>query len=480
MVLSEDGTIRGYDDDNNKLKVYVIVALVGGLVMGAGFNYVMAAIESGTPQLKTISIPTNIAAGKITNVKFITYSNGVVVNNTNITLEGAASARGITDTEGMLMLAVNTTSNGSIQVTAEKSGYRNGTSFIYSLSGLDISASPASITSGVATFITFSAKSMGKSVANAALNVSGAGVTVEGVTDPNGQLVLQVTPPNTGKIIVRGKKAGYVDGEIFLTSEGQKALSVSSSQSTLTVNVPVYVTYTVTASGSAVEDAIVTLGGSATGTGNTNPEGKTVILTNPYATGTIAAYANKTGFASGSTNVNVVSTQSLNVVASQSTITAKNPEYVMFTVTSGNSFISEATVTLTGAASGNGITNLNGQTIILVNSTGAGTITASASKTGFTTGGTTFTAAGLQAISVSASPTNITNGVPTYVTFTVKSGNAVLSGATVSVYGGGITADGMTNTAGQVTMQVTASGTGTINVAARKTGYTDGQMTLAH
>jgi hypothetical protein len=321
---------------------------------------------------------------------------------------------------------------------------------------------------------------MGKSIGNAALNVSGAGVAVEGITDLNGQFFQQVNPSDTGKIIVRGKKPGYVDGEIFLTSEGQKALSVSSSQSTLTVNVPVYVTYTVTAGGSPVEDAILILGGSATGTGKTNPEGKTVILTNPYTTGTLTAYANKTGFASGSTNVNVVSTQSLNVVASQSTITAKNPEYVMFTVTSGSTFISEATVALTGAASGNGITNLNGQTIILVNSTGAGTITASASKTGFTTGSTTFTAAGLQTISVSASPTNISNGVPTYVTFTVKSGNSALGGATVSVSGGGITSDGMTNTAGQVTMQLTASGTGTINVAARKTGYSDGQTTLAH
>ncbi len=480
MVQSEDGTIRGYDDDNDKLKSYIIVALVGGLVIGAGFNYVTAAIDSGTPQLKTISIPSNIAAGKITNVRFITYSNGMVVNNTNISLDGAASAQGITDADGMIMLAVNATSNGSIKVTAEKSGYRNGTSLIYSFSGLDISASPSSITSGVATFITISARSMGKPIANAALNISGAGVAVEGVTDPNGKLVLQVTPPITGKILVRGKKAGYVDGEIFLTSEGQKTLSVSSSQSALTVNVPVYVTYTVTASSSPVADAVVILGGSATGTGNTNPEGKTVILTNPYTTGTITAYANKTGFASGSTNVNVVSTQTLNVVASRSTITAKNPEYVMFTVTSGSSFISEAIVTLTGAASGNGVTNLNGQTIILVNSTGAGTITASASKTGFTTGSTTFNAAGLQTVSVSASSTNVTNGIPTYVTFTVKSGNSALSGATVSVYGGGITADGMTNTAGQVTMQLTASGTGTINVAARKTGYSDGQMTLAH
>lgn len=435
---------------------------------------------SGTPQLDTISIPGNISAGKITSVRFITYSNGAVVNNANITLDGAALAHGVTDADGMLLLAVNATSNGSITVTAEKSGYRNGTSFIISAAGLDIITSPASITSGVAAFVTFTVTSMGKPIAGVALNISGAGVALEGVTDSNGQLVLQANPQNTGKITVTARKAGYVDGSTTLTSVGQQTLSVSSSQGTLTVNVPVYVTYTVAAGGSPVNDAVVALGGAATGTGITNPEGKTVILTTPYTTGTITASANKTGFAAGSTTVMVVSTQSLNVVASPATITSKSPEYVMFTVTSGNSFISEATVTLTGAASGNGVTNQNGQTIILVNATGAGTIMASASKTGFTTGSTTFTAAGLQSLSVSASPSNITNGAPTYVTFTVTGGGSAVSGASVSVSGGGISADGMTNSAGQVTLQLTAGGTGAINVAARKNGYSDGQTAISH
>jgi len=257
-------------------------------------------------------------------------------------------------------------------------------------------------------------------------------------------------------------------------------LSISAGQSVLTVNVPVYVTYTVTADGSAVSDAVVNLSGPAAGSGITNPEGKTVILTNPYATGTITASAGKMGFADGSTTITSVSTQSLNVVASPSAITAKYPEYVMFTVTSGNNFISEVLVTLTGAASGNGVTNQNGQTIILVNSTGVGTITASASKTGFTTGSTTVTATGLQTLSVTASQTNITNGVPAYVTFTVTSGGTAVSGAAVSVSGGGISIDGMTNSIGQVTLQLTASGTGTINVVSRKAGYNDGQMTISH
>ncbi len=477
---SEDGTIRGYDDEAKKMKVFIIIALVGGLIVGIAFNNVLVAVFSSSPQLNTISIPNNISAGKITNVRLLTFSNGVAVGNVNISLDGAASGNATTDPDGTLVLPVNATKNGSINIIAAKTGYRDGTSFVMSIAGLDVGASHSSITSGVSTFVTISVASMSKPIAGAALNITGAGVDFEGLTDANGQIVLQLNPPSTGKITILAKKSGYVDGITTISSAGQQSLSVSSGQSTLTVSVPVYVTYTVTAAGSAVNEAVVTLSGTATGQGITNQEGKTVILTTPYTTGTITVSANKTGFASGSTTASVVSTQSLNVVAAPSTIIAKSPSYVMFTVTSGNSFISEAIVTLTGAASGNGITNQNGQTIIQVTSTGPGTITASAGKTGYTTGSTTFTAAGLQTLSVSASPSNITNGVPTYVTFTVTSGGSAVSGASVSVSGGGITADGMTNSAGQVTLQLTASGPGTINVAARKAGYSDGLMTLTH
>jgi len=55
-----------------------------------------------------------------------------------------------------------------------------------------------------------------------------------------------------------------------------------------------------------------------------------------------------------------------------------------------------------------------------------------------------------------------------------------VGGATVSVSGGGITADGVTNSAGQVTLQLNAAASGTISVTARKTGYVDGLTTIAH
>ncbi len=471
--------MRGYDDDSNS-KAYIAIALVAGLIAGAGFNGMIAVILQGSPQMNVLSVPDDIGAGKITNVKFITLSGDSLLGNVNITLSGAATGRGTTDANGMLELAVNATRNGSIDVTASRYGYRNATSVITAISGLDVSVSPSSITSGTDTFVTFMVISMSKPVTGAAINISGAGITLEGSTDSSGQMIKQINAPNTGKITATVRKEGYADGSAVVTSTSQQVLGVTSSQSTLTVNVPVYVTFTVTAGGLPVADAGIKISGAATGDGITNPDGKTIILITPHTTGTITALASKTGFVGGSGILTSAGTQLLSVSTSSSSITAATPTFVTFTVKSGGNFISEATVTLSGAASGNGVTNQNGIAIIQVNSTGAGTITATASKTGYTASSTTFSAVSQQTMSVSASPSNITNGAATFVTFTVKSGNNPVSGATVSVSGGGITSDGMTNTAGQVTMQLTASGTTTINVAAHKEGYTDGTMTLAH
>jgi hypothetical protein len=471
--------MRGYDDDRNT-RVFIAIALVGGLIVGAGLNGIIGIVLPASPQLNVISIPDNIGAGKITNVKFITFSDGTVLGNVNVTLSGAAVGSGTTDENGMLELAVNATTNGSISVTVSRPGYKNATSVITATPKLDVGTSPSSITSDTATFVTFTVISMGKPVAGAAVNISGAGISFEGITDSSGQVIKQLNAPTTGKIVVTAIKERYSDGSAVLTSTSQQVLGVSTSHNTLIVDVPVHVTFTVTAGGSPVADAGISISGAATGDGITNPDGKTIILVTPHTTGTITVSASKTGFVSGSSTITSAGTQSLSVSSSPSSITAATPTFVTFTVKSGNNFISEATVTLTGAASGNGVTNLNGIAIIQVNSVGPGTITATASRTGFTAGSTTLSAVGQQTMSVSASPSNVTNGVATFVTFTVKSSNNPVSGATVSVSGGGITADGMTNTAGQVTLQLTASGTGTINVAARKEGYTEGIMTLAH
>lgn len=425
-------------------------------------------------------IPNNIGVDKITNVTFIAISSGTPVSNANITLSGMASGSGATDPDGMLILAVNATAGGLINVTASKSGYKNSMSFITATPALAVSATPASITSGTPAYVTLSVTGAGKPADGAAVRLSGAGIALDGMTNSNGQIIMQVNAPNTGTIVATAKKTAYTEGSTTITSTGQQMLSISSSHTAVAVSAPVYVTFTVTASGTPVGNARVSLSGTASGNGITNQDGRAIIYFTPQSAGTITVSASGNGYAGGSTAITSTGAQSLSIATNPTTVTAGVPSYVLFTVTSGNNAVSEATVTLTGAASAAGITNQNGQVILQVNSTGSGTITASAGKAGFSAASTALSAVGQQTLGVRASPSNITNGVPSYVTITVTSGSYAVSGAAVSVSGGGISAEGVTNSAGRVTLLLNAAGSGTINVVARKTGYIDGLTTLAH
>ena len=372
--------------------MFILIALIGGLIAGFAFDrYITVWLESS--QLYIIGIPANVGVGNTTNVTFITFSNGGAVSNASVTLNGAVSTTGLTDTNGMLTLMVNATSAGSINITAGKEDYRNATSSIIAVPGLVISAVPASLTSNSATFVTFSVRSLGKPVGDVLVNLSGAGISLDGITNTNGEIVLQVNPSKTGTIYAIARKKDYTEGSTNITSTSQETLIISSSHNTITVNDPIYVTFTVTAGGSSVRDALVSLDGAATGSG---------------------------------------------------------------------------------------ITNQNGQVILLVNSISTGGITATATKNGYPAGRMNLVASGQQSLGISASPSNLTNGVSSYVTFTVKSRGSAVSGATVSVSGGGISADGVTNSAGQETLELNAQDHGTIRVTARKTGFFDGLTTIEH
>jgi hypothetical protein len=453
--------------------------LIGGIIVGIGGTRLISGwLESS--QLYIIGIPTNVSVGNPANFTFITFGNGESIGNANITLDGAAFTTGVTDMKGMVLLTVNATTNGSINVTAQKSGYRNATYSFVAIPGLVINANPTSITSNTPTYVTFSVSSVGKPVSGAYLNLTGANISLDGITNVNGEIVLQLNAPRTGSIMASAKKVDYSDGLTTISSTSQPTLSVSSSHSSVTINVPMYVTFTVTAGSSAVSDTLVSLTGTASGSGITNQEGKAIILVTPSGAGTITASANRTGFTGGSIAITSTGAQALSVASNPTSVTAGVPTYVTFTVTSGGSAVGESTVTLTGMASASGVTNPNGQVILYVNSTSSGAITATATKNGYSAGSVSVSAIGLQSLGVSASPANITNGVATYVTFTVTSGGSALSGATISVSGGGINTDGVTNSAGQATLLLNAGTAGTISVTARKAGYVDGLTTLAH
>ena len=281
--------IRGYDDDR-KTNYIILIVLIGGIIAGFGLDRFISG-WTDTSKMYIIGIPGNVGVGQVSKVSFITFNNSDAMGNVNITLDGAASGRGSTDTNGRLELSINATTNGSINVTAEKAGYRNATSILMATPGLIISALPGSITSGTASFVTFSVSGLGKPIEGAELDLSGAGISIDGVTNSNGTIILQLNPPNTGTITAVAEKTGYSDGSTTITSASQQTLSVSSSQGSVTVNVPVFVTITVTAGGSAVNDAVVTLSGAASGSGITNQDGKAIISFTPGGTGTITASA---------------------------------------------------------------------------------------------------------------------------------------------------------------------------------------------
>ena len=453
--------------------------MIGGIITGLGGDRLISGWLDSS-QFYIIGIPNNVSVGKPVNITFITFGNGESIGNANITLDGAAFSTGVTDENGMVSLTVNATTNGSINVTGQKSGYYNATYSIIATPGLVINANPTSITSNTPSYVTFSVSSVGKPVGGAYLNLTGANISLDGITNGNGEVVLQINAPRTGSIAASAKKAEYSDGSTIISSTSQPTLSVSSSHSTVTINVPMYVTFIVTAAGSAVGDALVSLTGTASGSGITNQEGKAIILVTPSGAGTITASANRTGYAGGSIAITSTGAQALSVASNPTSVTAGAPAYVIFTVTSGSNAVGDSNVTLAGMASGSGVTNPNGQVILYVNSTSSGAITATATKNGYSAGSVILSATGQQSLGVSSSPSNITNGVPTYVTFTVTSAGSALGGATVSVSGGGISTDGVTNSVGQVTLLLNAGTSGTISVTARKTGYIDGLTTIAH
>ncbi|MFZ3058329.1 MAG: hypothetical protein WA102_01205 [Candidatus Methanoperedens sp.] len=190
-------------------------------------------------------------------------------------------------------------------------------------------------------------------------------------------------------------------------------LIMSSTPTTVTVGTPTSVTFTVTSGGTAASGATVTLSGAATGTGTTDSSGNVVISVNAATPGTIFAQADLSGCIPVQLFVNVNPQPTLSVAATPTTVTVGTPTSATFTVTSGGTAVSGATVTLTGSSTGTGTTDGSGKVVISVNAATAGTITAAATKTGYTTASTTLTANIPATLSVTAAPTTVTVGTPT-------------------------------------------------------------------
>ncbi|MFA4956983.1 MAG: hypothetical protein WC556_08450, partial [Candidatus Methanoperedens sp.] len=167
---------------------------------------------------------------------------------------------------------------------------------------------------------------------------------------------------------------------------------------------------------------------------------------------------------------------SLTVTANPETVTNLTAENVTFTVlSSAGTAVSGVTVTLSGNVSTiSNTTDANGSTIISVNGTSAGIITATASKTGYTDGIKTITVEN-PALTVTASLDNVTVGTAEDVTFTVI---PALSNVLVTLSGAGVSMNGTTINGTVTIADVTATTTGTIAVTASLSGYTNGETTI--
>jgi len=131
---------------------------------------------------------------------------------------------------------------------------------------------------------------------------------------------------------------------------------------------------------------MVSLTGAAYGHGTTSTSGQVMILVNP-AYGTITATASKSGFMSGTFTLDTIigEGQQLQMEANPANVSANMPTNITFTVTAGNTPVSNAIVFLTEAASGIGTTDSTGRVVIPVNAA-YGTISATASKSGYSSG----------------------------------------------------------------------------------------------
>ena len=174
-------------------------------------------------------------------------------------------------------------------------------------------------------------------------------------------------------------------------------MTVSATPAGVIVGTPTAVKFTVKnqTSGLAINGATVSLSGSATGSGVTGADGTATISVNAATAGTITATATRTGYINGVTTVTATAPlPALTVSASPASVIAGTPTAVKFTVKNQTSglVINGAAVTLSGAATGSGVTGADGTAIISVNAATAGTITATATRTGYTNGVTTVTA----------------------------------------------------------------------------------------
>jgi len=262
-------------------------------------------------------------------------------------------------------------------------------------------------------------------------------------------------------------------------------MTVTAVPTSVTNNTATDVLFNVTSEGAPVDGALVTLLGCGVDTsGTTVANGTVTISVTANATGTIGVTATKTGYDEAATTVTVtevVTTSPLNVTADPTSVTNNTATDVLFNVTSEGTPVDNATVTLSGCGVDvNDTTDVNGTVTISVTATSTGTINVTATKDTYEEATTTIAVEPVALISmnVTAVPTSVIKDTATGVTFNVTSEGTPVDNATVTLSGCGVDVNDTTDVNGTVTIPVTATSTGTINVTATKDTYEEATTTV--
>jgi type II secretory pathway pseudopilin PulG len=294
---------------------------------------------------------------------------------------------------------------------------------------------------------------LGSGVSGATVAVSGNGISLTGTTNSSGVVSFADVPAGTGYSVTASYLGQFAAGEVDVTEGGTATLTLSLPD-------PGTVAVTVLWSGTAVNNASVTLSGgpgSISVTGTTNSSGVATFVNVPPGSGYTVS-ASKSGQTASQSGISVSAGGTASVTLNLPTGT------LVATVNSGGVNQSGATVVLSGGPMGisvSGTTNGSGQ-VTFVN-VPAGT--------GYTVTGSVGSASRSTSSSVTAgSTTNVTITLASLVV-TVTSGGQTQASATVTLAGGpaGINVSGTTNGSGQVTFLNVPTGSG-YTVTATKAG----------
>ena len=376
---------------------------------------------------------------------------GTVTNNAGAPIQGASVTSGgngvITGSDGGYTIAVPA---GSATLTAALGGYQSALETVTVTAGASTAASALQLQPVNPGSVT------GQVVDGSGNGLSGASVASSGlatVTAAGGTYSFSNLP--AGPTTITASMTGFQSGTanvtvVAATSTAAPTITLVSASGTITGTVK-------SAAGAAIAGASVGYGGGTTTTGS---NGAFTLASVPNGTVQLVASAN--GFQSVTQNVTVnggatsVTNFTLTPVAASGALTGK------VTNISNGAVIAGATVSWSG---GSTTTNTGG--IYTLSNIPAGSHSFTAVKTGYLARSTTVTVTG-----GTTSTLNFQISVAGKITAKVVSpSGAVVSGATVTIKGGGIatTVTGSTSTSGLFTTTWIPVGSYTVTVS--KSGH---------